>query len=308
MAFLYKSVLARGEHWKSVFAVREPNLPFRIWPDIGDPAEVRYMAAWIPPDDIDSAYPNLEVLFSTGAGVDQLNLSKVPPRVQVVRMLDPTIPDMMSEYVVTACLALRRDFLTFIQQQRAGIWEGAPPKATASRRVGVLGLGWLGSFTCQRLARVGFEAAGWSRSRHDLDGIATYAGEGELDAFLARTDILVCLLPLTPQTQGVLGKRLFEALPRGAALVHVGRGGHLDRQALLAALGSGHLSGAVLDTTDPEPLPPEDPLWRHPRILITPHIASAAQPETSVEVILSNLKLLRAGKPPVGLVDRGRGY
>lgn len=308
MAFLYKSEPVRGNHWKSVFAVREPDLPFRIWPDIGDPADIKYMAAWIPPDDIDHAYPNLEVLFSTGAGVDQLNLAKVPLSVQVVRMLDSSIPDMMSEYVVTAALALKRGFLTYIDQQRLRVWEGLSPRVTANRRAGVLGLGWLGSFTCNRLANVGFEVAGWSRSRHDLEGIETYAGAEELDAFLERTDILVCLLPLTPQTRGILGTPLFEKLPRGAMLVHVGRGGHLDQTALLAALDSGQLSGAVLDTTDPEPLPPDHPMWLHPRILITPHIASAAQAETSVEVILSNLQLLRAGKPPVGLVDRNRGY
>jgi glyoxylate/hydroxypyruvate reductase A len=308
MVFLYKGEPKRGNYWKSVFAAREPDLPFRIWPDVGDPAEVKYIGAWLPPDDIDTAYPNLEVLFSTGAGVDQLNLTKVPPGVQVVRMLDPSIPQMMSEYVLTAVLALHRDLLSYSHQQRSGIWNELPLTLAASRRVGVLGLGWLGGFTCSRLASIGFRVAGWSRSRRDLEGIETYAGPDQLDAFLGRTDILVCLLPLTQETRGILGSRLFDKLPRGAMLVHVGRGGHLDQQALLEALESGQISGAVVDTTDPEPLPPDHPMWRHPRILITPHIASAARGETSVEVVLSNLQLLRSGKAPVGLVDRERGY
>lgn len=308
MTFVYKSEAVRGNYWKSVFAEREPGLPFRMWPDVGDPAQVRYMAAWLPPDDIATTYPNLEVLFSVGAGVDQLDLDAVPPHVKVVRMLDPSVPEIMAEFVVTAVLSLHCDVLTHRDQQQRGIWNPLRSQSAGSRRVGVLGLGQLGSLACKKLTYAGFRVAGWSRSRHEIDGIETFSGTDEFDAFLGRTDILVCLLPLTPATQGILGGEVFSRLPHGAMIVNVGRGGHLDQAALLAALDSGQISGAVLDVIDPEPLPPDHPMWRHPRILLTPHIASAAQPETSVEVILKNLQLLRAGKDPVGLIDRQRGY
>ncbi|MDR6870787.1 glyoxylate/hydroxypyruvate reductase A [Bosea sp. BE125] len=308
MIFLYKSEAVRGNHWKAVFEEREPDLPFRIWPDVGDPALVKYMAVWLPPDDIVTGYPNLEVLFSVGAGVDQLNLDLVPPNVKVVRMLDPSVPQIMAEFVTTAVLSLHCDVLTHMGQQQRGLWNPLPSATAGTRRVGVLGLGQLGSLACKKLAYAGFKVAGWSRSHHEIEGIETFSGEGEFDAFLGRSDILVCLLPLTAETQGILNGELFAKLPRGAMLVNVGRGGHLDQGALLAALDSGQISGAVLDVTDPEPLPPDHPMWTHPRILLTPHIASSAQPGTSVEVILRNLDLLRAGKEPIGLIDRQRGY
>lgn len=308
MTFLYKSETARGEHWRAVFAEREPHLPFLIWPERGDPAKVRYIAAWLPPDDLATAYPNLEVLFSVGAGVDQLDLTHVPPHVRVVRMVDPGVPEMMSEYVTTAVMALHCDALAHRANQTSRHWRPLAQRPASSRRVGVMGLGRLGARSCRKLASLGFEVSGWSRSCHEIEGIETFAGQDEFGAFLARTDILVCLLPLTEETQGILGSALFAQLPKGAMIVNAGRGGHLDEAALIAALDGGHLAGAVLDVTAVEPLPADSPLWSHPSILITPHIASFAGAETSVEVILGNLARLRAGEEPIGLVDRTRGY
>jgi glyoxylate/hydroxypyruvate reductase A len=308
MTFLYKSEAARGQHWKSVFAEREPDLPFLIWPERGDPAKVRYIAAWLPPDDLATAYPALEVLFSVGAGVDQLDLSQVPPHVRVVRMVDPGVPEMMSEFVSSAVMALHCDVLAHRRNQDLREWRPLPPRPASSRRVGVMGLGRLGARSCQKLAGLGFDVSGWSRSRHEIGGIRTFAGEDEFGAFLSRTDILVCLLPLTQDTQGILGEALFARLPQGAMIVNAGRGGHLDEAALLRALDAGRIGGAVLDVTMQEPLPAQSPLWSHPGILITPHIASFAEAGTSVEVILGNIARLRAGEEPIGLVDRTRGY
>jgi glyoxylate/hydroxypyruvate reductase A len=308
MTFLYKSELVRGQHWKSVFAEREPDLPFLIWPERGDPEKVRYIAAWLPPDDLATGYPNLEVLFSVGAGVDQLDLTQVPPHVRVVRMVDPGVPEMMSEFVTSAVMALHCDVLAHRESRKLRQWRPLPARPAAGRRVGVMGLGRLGARSCQKLAGLGFDVSGWSRSRHEIEGIETFAGEDGFGAFLARTDILVCLLPLTEETQGILGDGLFSRLPKGAMIVNAGRGGHLDEAALLKALDSGHLAGAVLDVTLQEPLPADSPLWSHPGILITPHIASFAEAGTSVEVILGNIARLRAGDEPIGLVDRTRGY
>lgn len=308
MAFLYKSDPVRGLEWAELFAAKAPELPFRIWPDLGDPREIRYLAAWMPPDDIMATFPNLELLFSVGAGVDQFDFSRLPPELPVVRMVEPGIVDGMVEYVTMAVLALHRDLVPYIARQQAREWSQIRVMPAATRRVGVLGLGMLGEAVCRKLAGFGFPVAGWSRSRRAIDRIECFAGEGEMPAFLGRTDILVCLLPLTQETRGVLGAGLFAALPRGARLVNAGRGGHLDQDALIAALDAGRLSAAVLDVTDPEPLPAGHPLWNDPRVLITPHIASMTQPETAVEVVLDNLRRHRAGEPLIGLVDRSRGY
>lgn len=308
MAFLYKSDPVRGTEWAKLFAAKAPDLPFRIWPDHGDPREIRYLAAWMPPDDIMATFPNLELLFSVGAGVDQFDFSRLPPDLPVVRMVEPGIVDGMVEYVTMSVLALHRDLIPYIAQRNAQEWRQIRVLPAATRRVGVLGLGMLGEAVCRKLAGFGFPVAGWSRSRRAIDGIECFAGAGEMPAFLGRTDILVCLLPLTQETRGVLGAELFAGLPRGARLVNVGRGGHLDQDALIAALDAGQLSAAVLDVTDPEPLPAGHPLWSDPRVLITPHIASMTQPETAVEVVLDNLRRHRAGEPLIGLVDRGRGY
>jgi glyoxylate/hydroxypyruvate reductase A len=183
-----------------------------------------------------------------------------------------------------------------------------PVRAAASRRVGVLGLGVLGTAVLERLRLFGFPCAGWSRSPRTLDGIECYAGTESLDAFLARTDVLICLLPLTDATRSLLNAKLFAALPEGASIVNVGRGPQLNQDDLLAALARGQLQNAILDVTDPEPLPASHPLWTHPRVRITPHIASATRPDTAVDVVLDNIRRHHAGQPMIGQIDRSRGY
>jgi glyoxylate/hydroxypyruvate reductase A len=308
MAFLYTADPARGEQWAKLFAQRAPELSFRLWPEVGDPAEIRYLAAWQPPEDPARTLPNLEVVFSVGAGVDQFDLSSVPPHVPVVRMIEPGIVEGMVEYITQAVLTVHRDLFDYRLQQQNKTWKELPVRAASSRRVGVLGLGVLGTAVLERLRLFGFACAGWSRSPRDIEGVECHAGIDTLDAFLARTDILICLLPLTPATRGILNAQLFATLPHGASLIQTGRGPHLDQDALLAALDSGQLQNAILDVTDPEPLPADHPLWTHPRVRITPHIASATRPETAVEVVLDNLRRHRAGLPMLGQIDRTQGY
>ncbi|GAB7536158.1 2-hydroxyacid dehydrogenase [Burkholderia sp. 3C] len=307
MSVLYKADPVRGAQWAELFAQRAPEVPFRVWPDLGDPAAIRYLVAW-QPGDLAHTLPNLEAVFSVGAGVDQLDLASLPAHLPVVRMIEPGIVEGMVEYVSEAVLAIHRDLFDYALAQQAREWKPLPLVPARERRVGVLGLGQLGTAVLERLRLFGFDCAGWSRSPRTLDGVTCFAGEGTLDAFLARTDILVCLLPLTPDTRGLLSRRVFDALPRGASLVHVGRGPQLDSDALLAALADGRLRNAVLDVTDPEPLPPEHPLWATPRVRITPHIASATRPDTAVSSLLDNLRRHRAGEPMIGLIDRSRGY
>jgi len=308
MSFVYKADPVRGAEWARLFATQAPDIPFHIWPDNGEADRVRYLAAWVPPQDMERQFPNLELFFSTGAGIDQFDLAALPPELPVVRMAEPGVVAGMVEYATMAVLALHRDLPTYIRQQREGRWAAHRVYSASKRRVSVLGLGVLGCAVLDRLRTFGFQLAGWSRARRQIDAVACYAGREELPAMLAGTDILVCLLPLTQETRGILDAELFQHLPRGASLVHVGRGAHLDHQALLDALESGALSSAVVDVTDPEPLPATHPFWAHPQILLTPHIASMTQPETAVAQVLDNIRRHQAGAPLMGLVDRSRGY
>ncbi|MCA1527027.1 2-hydroxyacid dehydrogenase [Bradyrhizobium yuanmingense] len=308
MTVLYKANIVRGAEWARFFAERAPDVPFRLWPDIGDPAAVRYLVAWVPPDDITTTFPNLELVFSVGAGVDQFDTTTVPAHIPLVRMLEPGIAETMVEYVTMAVLALHRDLLDFISQQRQQVWREIRITPARRRHVGVMGLGQLGQAVLERLKTFGFPLLGWNRSPREIEGVTCYAGADALPEFLAQADILVCLLPLTDQTRGILNAELFARLPRGAGLVNVGRGPHLVEADLLAALDSGALSGAVLDVTDPEPLPVGHPFWSHPRILLTPHNASMTTPDTAVDFVLDVIARHRRGEELPGLVDRRRGY
>jgi glyoxylate/hydroxypyruvate reductase len=306
--FVYKADPGRGRRWAEVFAAKAPQIEFRMWPDIGDPGRVRFLAAWEPPADILKVFPNLQVLFSTGAGVDQFDLSSLPPELPVVRMIEPGIRAGMVEYVSWAVLALHRDVPHYQRQQRRGHWNPLPVVPAERRSLGVLGLGLLGRAVLARMHSFGFDCAGWSRSPHAVEGVHCFAGAEALQPFLARTHILVCLLPLTPATHGFLDAALFANLPQGACLVHVGRGLHLVADDLLAALAAGQIAHAVLDVTDPEPLPPAHAFWQHPNIWLTPHIASMTQPESAAEIVLDNLRRFGAGEPMTGMVDRTLGY
>jgi glyoxylate/hydroxypyruvate reductase len=308
MTFLYKANATRGQEWARFFAARAPELPFRLWPDVGDPARVRYLAAWMPPENIAATFPNLELVFSVGAGVDQFDVSRLPPHIPLIRMLEPGIAESMVEYVTMAVLALHRDLVHFIAQQRQQTWREIQSTQAAKRRVGVMGLGLLGQAVLERLKAFGFPLAGWNRSPRTIKDVSCYAGGPALSNFLVRTDILVCLLPLTSETRGILNRSLFAALPRGAQLVNVGRGGHLVEADLIEALDHGVLSAAVLDVAEHEPLAAGHPFWSHPRILLTPHIASMTAPEAAVEFVLETIARHRRGEALPGRVDRERGY
>jgi glyoxylate/hydroxypyruvate reductase len=306
--FVYKADPVRGRQWAEVFRREAPAFDFRLWPDIGDPAQARFLAAWTPPQDLATLMPNLQLLFSSGAGVDQFDFAALPPRLPVVRMIEPGIIRGMVEYVTHAVLDLHRDMPAYRRQQVLRQWQPLQVKTAAERRVGVLGLGSLGQAVLAQLVGFGFDCAGWSRSRRVVDGVQVHAGDAELDAFLARSEVLVCLLPLTDATRGFLDRALFERLPRGASLVHVGRGPQLVAPDLMEALDAGQLAEAVLDVTEPEPLPAHHALWSHPRVRLTPHIASMTQPETAARAVIDNLERHRRGEPLLGLVDRDRGY
>ena len=308
MALLYKADPVRGEHWRRLFAEHAPDIQWRAWPDIGDPRDIQYLAAWQAPDDIETVLPNLEVLFALSAGVDQLDLGRLPPTLPVVRLLDPGITQGMCEYASFAVLSLHRDMVRYRQQQAERCWQAHRLVPAQQRRVGVMGLGLQARQILATLQTFGFALSGWARSEHRIEGVDCFAGAEQLPVFLGQCDIVVCVLPLTEQTQGILNRQLFQLLPKGAALVNMGRGGHLVEADLLAALAVGQLSAAVLDVLEQEPAPADHPFWQHPQILLTPHIAAMTQPESAFAVLLENIRRHQRGDSMLGLVDRERNY
>jgi glyoxylate/hydroxypyruvate reductase A len=308
MALLYKADPVRGEQWKRLFAEHAPDIEWRAWPDIGDPRDIRYLAAWQAPDDLEVVLPNLEVLFALSAGVDQLDLDRLPASLPVVRLLDPGITQGMCEYASFAVLSLHRDMLRYRQQQSARCWQAHMLQPAAKRRVGVMGLGTQARQILSTLQTFGFALSGWARSEHRIAGVDCFAGTEQLPAFLSQCDIVLCVLPLTEQTKGILNRQLFQHLPKGAALVNMGRGGHLVEADLLEALASGQLSAAVLDVLQQEPAPPDHPFWEHPQIWLTPHIAAMTQPESAFGVLLDNIRRHQRNESMLGEVDRKRCY
>lgn len=308
MTFLLKIDSAGALEWQRLFAAKAPDVAFRLWPDIGDPAAVKYLATWIPPADIPTLFPNLELLFSTGAGVDQFDLEALPAHLPVVRLVEPGIVNGMIEYVTMAVLAFHRDLFVYQVQGRRGTWREIPLLPACSRRVGVLGLGSLGHAVCRKLSDFGFKVSGWNRTPRTIADVTCFSGESEMSEFLSTVDILICLLPLTRETRGILNAALFSKLPRGATLINVGRGKHLNEGDLRNALDAGQIAAAILDVVEPEPLPPTHWLWRDKRVLLTPHIASMTQSQTAVDIVIENLRRHRAGEPLIGLVNRMLGY
>lgn len=308
MALLYKADPVRGEQWKRLFAEHAPDIEWRAWPDIGDPKDIRYLAAWQAPDDLETLLPNLQVLFALSAGVDQLDLDRLPTTLPVVRLLDPSITRGMCEYASFAVLSLHRDMLRYRQQQMARCWQAHLLQPAAKRRVGVMGLGTQAQQILATLQTFGFDLLGWARSEHHIVGVDCFAGAEQLPAFLRQCDIVLCVLPLTEQTKGILNRQLFQHLPKGAALVNMGRGGHLIEEDLLEALASGQLSAAVLDVLQQEPAASDHPFWHHPQILLTPHIAAMTQPESAFSVLLENIRRHQRGESMLGQVDRERSY
>lgn len=310
MAVLLSTKPEAMAEWEAALSALDPSLVLYRHPFDGDPAEIEAVVMWTGHDLADlRRYPNLRLLVSMGAGVDHLLAPPgPPPGVPVVRLVDTRLTQAMSEWVLLNVLRFHRQDPEYRAQQAARIWRELPPPDTARRRIGVLGLGALGADAARKLADLGFPVAGWSRRPKTLAGIACHHGPEGLPTVLRQADILVCLLPLTPATRGILDARAFALLPRGAYVLNAARGGHVVAADLLAALDAGHLAGAALDVFEPEPLPPDSPFWSHPKVIVTPHAASATIPASVAPQVIENIRRARAGAPLLHQVDLAAGY
>jgi glyoxylate/hydroxypyruvate reductase A len=302
------------DDWVAGMKALAPDLDLRVWPDrLGNLDDITYALAWRPAPNVLKSFRNLKAIFSLGAGVDAILADPTLPDVPIVRVVDPDMTMRMSEYVCLHVLMHHRQQrkLDLLQAERR--WAPSPQWAASAVRVGIMGLGELGRDAAQKLAHLGFKVSGWSNSRHAIRGVESYAGKAELDAFLKTTDILVCLLPHTPETEGILNRALFRKLASDSrlgapVLINAGRGKLQVEADIIAALDAGELGGATLDVFQTEPLPADSPLWTHPKVTVTPHIAADSEPDVISAYIINQMRRHEAGRPFENLVDRARGY
>ena len=309
MALLFISEDDSPKDWQEALVALEPELEFRNWPDIGKPSDIDVALVWKHPQGALANLPNLKLVQSLGAGVDHILLDpELPKNVPVARLIDAELTRQMVEYVILAVLSRHRRIDELRQAQMHSNWQIIQPVPLSRSRVGLLGLGQIGGAASKILLDLGFSVAAWTRTQRLVDGIALHHGPEGLASILQTSDILVCLLPLTPKTDGILNATAFRALPDDAYVINVARGAHLIDGDLLTAINKGHLSGAWLDVFSKEPLPPDHPFWTHPKIVVTAHLAGLTIPSSAAHQVIGNLRLVRSGKAPQNLVDPEVGY
>ena len=286
-----------------------PDMEVRCWPEIGDPADIDYAVVGPPVPGVLGTLPNLRCILSTWAGVDKLLADPTFPRnIPLSRLVDPLLAVDMTHIAIHWVLHFHRDIPHYLALQDSGKWDPLVYPEASERRIGVMGQGMLGSAAARALADLGFAVAGWDAFPKAIAGVEAFTGADELVPFLNRTEILISLLPLTDETRGILNAETLAALPEGAYVISIARGAHIVDSDLIAALDSGHLAGAALDAFVEEPLPSTHPFWQHPKIAVTPHIASTTTPRTAVNEVVTDIRRLEAGEMPRHLVDMERGF
>ena len=295
--------------WVKHLSRLEPGIDIRVWPDIGNAADIEFALSWNHPPGEFKKYLNLKCIASLGAGVDHLLADPdLPDGVPITRVVEHSMAQSMSEYVVLAVLNHCRQFDIYRSDQSQNKWQPRIPLLAADMRIGIMGLGQLGYDAAKKLIALGFPVSGWSKTPKTIAGVDCLAGAKALDDFLSQTRILICMLPLTPQTKGILNQKTFNRLPSRAYIINVARGEHLIEDDLLAALDCGQLSGACLDVFETEPLPTDHPFWEHPKITVTPHISSITFSKAVAPQIIDNYRRSRSGQPLMNVVDSKRGY
>ena len=300
-------IIGNAQAWRDEFKSQIPELPIRIWPDAGDVKDIQYLAFMHPDFNALPPFPNLKAMFSRAAGVDDIVGHPKLPKVPLGKVEPPGGDPMRTEYVVMHVLRLHREMPAYAAAQERKEWLRQPIARPEHRRVGFLGFGMMAKAPALILKQLGFPVSAWVRSPR-TEGVPTFHGMDQLEKFLNQTDIAVCLLPLTPETEGIFCTRTFNMMPKGAMLVNVGRGKHVVDADLIAALDSGQLSYAALDALYPEPLPPASPLWAHPKITVMPHVARRPTVKQLVTEIVANIRSLQGGGKLLQEVDLKLGY
>ena len=309
MALLIKPGRDAAENWIKTITAAIPDLDCRIWPDIGDPEEVKYVLANELPDDAFAQFPNLKFVAGTAVGVERILKNKsLPADIPVIRAANPERAATMTGWALHHVLRHHRHFAQYEENQTAKVWEHLKYLPPEDVRIGVMGLGNLGGTVARTLVDLRYDVAGWARSKKDIPGIESFAGTEAFEDFLKRSDIVISILPNTKGTFKLLNRERLALLPKGAYVINAGRGTLLDETALMEAIDSGALSGAALDVLEVEPPADDHPFWDHPKITLTPHYACAGRAVYGAQVIIDAIKDMRAGKPLARVVDKSEGY
>lgn len=301
-------VIGSADAFRAAFKEQLPDLPIRFWPDAGDVKDIEYLAFMHPDFDQLPAFPNLKAMFSRSAGVESFVRHPKIPKVPLGKVEPSGGDPMMTEYTVMHVLRLHRDMPGYQAAQARKEWRRVPIVRPEQRRIGFLGFGMMATAPALVLKSLGFPVSAWVRSPRPAAEVPMFHGPDQLEAFLGQTDIAVCLLPLTAETEGIFCARTFAMMPRGSMLVNIGRGKHVVEKDLIAALDSGQLSYAALDALYPEPLPQESPLWLHPKVTVMPHVARRPTVGQLVTEVAANLRSLEAGGRLLQEIDVTQGY
>ena len=296
-----------ADAWRAAVAAALPEAEIAVWPVA--PADPDYALVWRPPAELFARVRPAKAIFNLGAGVDALLAVPTLPRdVPVIRLADAGMAEQMAEYVTLAVLRAYREMDAYAEQQRDVRWQPRPRLAKREFGIGLMGFGVLGQAIAAALAPFGFPLASWSRTRKSVDGVTSHVGSAELPVFLTTTKVLVCTLPATPATTGILDRGALSQLPQGAHVVNIARGDLVVDADLIALLDSGHLAGATLDVFATEPLPVDHAFWHHPRVAVTPHVSAVTLIRESVAQVAAGIRRIENGEPAAGVVDRQRGY
>jgi glyoxylate/hydroxypyruvate reductase len=306
MRVIFSAEQMKPQPWVDGFRAALPQAEVEEWKPGAAPAD--YAVVWRPPQQLFDEQPQLKAIFNTGAGVDALLEMRTPPQAAIVRIDDGGMAVQMAEYVCHALIRHFREFDGYERDVREGKWSFRRPRSREQFPVGIMGLGVLGQRVAEAVRHFEFPLRGWSRTKKEVEGMQCFAGESQFDEFLAATRVLVCLLPLTPETEGIMNRRTLSLLQPQGYVINVARGAHLVEEDLVPLLDSGHLAGATLDVFRTEPLPAGHPFWKHPKITVTPHTSARTLRDESVEQIAAKILAFARGEPIAGVVDRKKGY
>lgn len=297
----------KPELWRNAIHAIDPDIDIRIWPDYGNPDDIIFALSWQHPSGVFNQFPHLKTISSMGAGVDHIIFDdSIAADIAIARVIDENLCSAMSDYLLACLYSIKQHLFRYQHDQQQAQWH--PRKPYPELHVGVMGLGEIGSFVCQRLQNSGFKVSGWAQSQHQIENVHCFLGEADKNTFLQNLNVLICLLPLTKATTGILNDNLFQSLPQGAHIINVARGDHLVEKDLLNNMTTGQIRSAILDVFQQEPLPSSHPFWNHPQIVVTPHISSLSQPESIAAQIVTNYHHTVENQSLIHHIDRIKGY